>query len=192
MSTDRVNAILDFWFEGVDDATPINKNALPFRKWFAKTPGLDEDIRQQFVEDLREAADGEYKGWEETARGRLALVLLFDQFSRNIYRGTEQMYAYDALALELVLRAMHQGKEHDLPLIYQVFLYMPLMHFEDVEMQRLSVENFKRLVKESQGKDPDNTHYYEYSLKYAQEHHDTVVKFGRFPHRDVVLKRSFG
>jgi len=106
-----------------------------------------------------------------------------------MYRDTARMYAYDALALELTLRTMNQGCEHDLSLIQRAFLYMPLMHFEDLKLQKLSVERFKKLVEESKVKNPGNTHYYEYNLKYAKGHHDTVARLGRFPHRDAILKR---
>lgn len=190
MSMERIEAILDYWFCGVDDSTAIDKKALPFRKWFTKNKDIDEEIHRQFESDLTRAADGKYKDWENSTKGRLALILLYDQFSRNMYRDTERMYAYDALALELVLRTMSQKREGDLSLIQRVFLYMPLMHFEDVKLQQLSVQCFSRLVEESKSKSPANTHYYEYSLKYAQEHHDTIVKSGRFVHRDAILKRS--
>jgi len=187
---DRIDIILDYWFHGVDDTTAIDKNALPFKKWFKKDAKVDEEIRQQFESDLVKAAQGECKDWEDSAKGRLALILLYDQFSRNMYRDTERMYAYDALALELTLRTINQGGEQDLSLIQKTFLYMPLMHFEDPKLQQLSVECFKKLVEESKIKNPRNTHYYQYNLKYAQEHHDTVARFGRFPHRDAILKRA--
>ena len=168
----------------------IDKKALPFKKWFTKDKKVDEEIRWQFELDLAKAADGEYKDWEGLTKGRLALILLYDQFSRNMYRDTERMYAYDALALELTLRTMGQKLEGGLSLIQRTFLYMPLMHFEDLKLQQLSVQCFAKLVEESKVKNPNNTHYYEYNLKYAREHCATVVQFGRFPHRDTILGRA--
>ncbi|MCK5180691.1 MAG: DUF924 family protein, partial [Candidatus Omnitrophica bacterium] len=103
---DKIDIILNYWFEGVNDATAIDKKALPFAKWFIKDKKLDEEIREQFESDLMKAADGEYKDWEGSAKGHLALILLYDQFSRNIYRDTPRMYAYDALALDLTLRTI--------------------------------------------------------------------------------------
>jgi len=190
MSTDRVRSILDFWFEGINDSTAINIKNDPFKKWFVEDAKVDQAIRQQFEGNLLKAAEGKYKDWEGTSQGRLALIILFDQFSRNIYRDTEQMYAYDALALELALRTIDQGKDQELMLIERAFLYLPLMHFEDVTLQQLSVENFTKLVEEARAKNADNIHYYEYSLKHAKEHHDTVAEHGRFPHRDGILNRN--
>jgi uncharacterized protein (DUF924 family) len=186
---DRTDIILNYWFEGVNDATAIDREALPFRKWFIKNQKVDEEIRERFEGDLMKAAEGEYKDWEQSAKGRLALILLYDQFSRNIYRSTPRMYAYDALALNLALKTVDQGWDNELPLIQRTFVYMPLMHFEDPTLQQLSVKCFTGLVQESKTKNPENTHYYEGTLKYAQEHRDTVVEFGRFPHRDAILNR---
>lgn len=190
MVMDRIDIILNYWFEDVDDATSINKKVLPFKKWFIKDEKIDDEIREQFELDLTKAADGEYKDWEESAKGRLALIILYDQFSRNIYRDTPRMYAYDALALDLTLRSIDRGYDYELSLIQRTFVYMPLMHFEDPTLQQLSVKCFTDLVEESKTKAPINTHYYESTLKHAQAHHDTVIEFGRFPHRDAILNRT--
>lgn len=190
MTTDCINTILDFWFEGIDDQTLIDNKAQPFKKWFKKSLEFDEEIRRQFEPDLEKAAQGEYKMWEDSPAGRLALILLYDQFSRNMYRDTPRMYAYDALALELTLRTIREGGEFQLSLIQRTFLYMPLMHFESPDMQKLSVECFQKLVEESKAKTPANTHYFEGTLKYARQHRDTIVQSGRFVHRDVILGRS--
>jgi uncharacterized protein (DUF924 family) len=189
MASDKIDAILNYWFEGVNDEITIDKKALPFKKWFLKNQKVDEEIRERFESDLTKAADGEYKVWEESAKGRLALIILYDQFSRNMYRDTPRMYAYDALALDLTLRSIDQGQDQEVSLIQRTFVYMPLMHFEDSSLQQLSVKCFTDLVEESKAKAPINTHYYEGTLKYAQAHHDTVVEFGRFPHRDAILNR---
>ena len=189
---DKIDIILNYWFEGVNDATAIDKKALPFAKWFIKDKKLDEEIREQFESDLMKAADGEYKDWEGSAKGHLALILLYDQFSRNIYRDTPRMYADDALALDLTLRTIDQGWDQELSLIQRTFVYVPLMHFEDPTLQQLSVKYFTGLVELSKVKTSGNMHYYESTLKYAREHHDTVVRFGRFPHRDAILNRTIG
>ena len=189
MSQARSTAILDFWFEGVNDESVIDIKSLPYKKWFVKDVAFDKEIRHNFEDDLQKAADGAYKEWEQTPQGRLALIILFDQFSRNIYRDSEKMYAFDAIALELTLRTMEEGLDRQLMLIERAFFYLPLMHFEDVELQKKSVQNFEELVKEVKTKNADNAHYFEYSLKHAIEHHDTVAEHGRFPHRDSLLNR---
>ena len=186
----KINEILTYWFEGINDSTAIDIKNDPFKKWFLKDEKVDQAIRQRFETDLLEAAEGKYKNWENSLQGRLALIILYDQFSRNIFRDTEQMYAYDALALELALRTIDQGRDQELMLIERAFLYLPLMHFEDVTLQQRSVENFTKLIEEAKIKNTDNVHYYEYSLKHAKEHHDTVAEHGRFPHRDAILNRN--
>jgi len=178
-----MEAILNFWFEGVDDQTIIDKKNSPFKNWFRGGRTFDESIRAQFATDLEKAQKGEYKSWEEIPRGRLALVILFDQFSRNIYRNTPKMYATDPLALELSLRSIEEKMDYDLQCIERLFLYMPLMHAENLEVQTKSVECFKRLVDEAGQINSQNTGYYEYHFSYTQKHFSTIKEFGHFPHR---------
>ena len=178
------NKILDYWFEGVTDETPIDKRARPFRKWFAKDTKIDDEIRRQFESDLLQARQGQHKDWENSLRGRLALLILFDQFSRNMYRGTPKMFENDSLALDLSLRSLNEKVDGQLPLIERMFLYMPLMHSEDLKIQTLSLKCFEQLLVEAKQKFPHNTAYYQSNLRYAQQHFATIEKFGRFPSRD--------
>lgn len=182
--------ILDFWFEGINDATPIDKRQRPFRKWFTKDAALDQEIRDRFEGDLNNARAGKYREWEQSPRSALALILLYDQFTRNMYRDTFKMYLADALAQELTLQLTSGQKERTLNLIERVFVYMPLMHAEDIQAQRLSVGYFAELVEESKKKNPGNTHYYSYSLDYANRHYAIIERFGRFPHRNAILGRT--
>ena len=187
---DRIDAILQFWFEGIDDAAPIDKRKRPFQKWFAKDAALDQEIRQRFEADLNNALAGKYKDWERSAKGALALVLLYDQFTRNMYRDTPGMYAGDASAQELTLWLTADKKERKLNFIERIFVYMPLMHAEDIATQRLSVRYFSQLVEESKVKNPRNIHYYTYSLDYANRHRAIIERFGRFPYRNKILGRT--
>ena len=184
-----IEAVLNYWFEGLDDSKLIDKKSSVVRKWFNGTPRIDEEIRTRFEDDLIKAKEGKYKNWEKPIRGRLALVLLFDQFSRNIYRHTPEMYAADPLALDLTRRTTNEGLDEKLQLIERLFLYIPLMHSEDLENQKKSILYFEGLIKLSQEKCPRNTAYFKDTLQYAQEHYKTIERFGRFPHRDAVLKR---
>ena len=185
----RPNDILAFWFQNIDDQTTIPKKNPPASRWFAKDKQFDDEIRNKFSADLERAGEGEYRDWEGFARGRLALVLLFDQFSRNIYRDTPTMFAHDALALDLTMRSIHEKKDRELPLIYRIFFYMPLMHAEDGSMQELSVQCFLSVVEESKTICPYNTSYFEYNWSYAKQHRDIIARFGRFPHRNKILAR---
>ena len=166
----KVAEILTFWFAGVTDETRIDKKADPFKKWFTKDANFDQAIRTRFENNLVAAQTGHYKEWEKTAAGRLALIILFDQFSRNLYRGTPKMFENDPLALNLTLRSIQEGMARDI--------------------QALSIECFGKLVNESQQKNPANVPYFEYSLGYAKQHRDIVERFGRFPHRNVILSRA--
>ena len=187
---DRIQSILQFWFEGVDDLTPIDKGKRPFSKWFKGSKALDQEIRSRFEDDLNNARAGKYKEWEQSPRGTLALILFYDQFTRNMYRDTPRMYMADAPARELTLQLTSGQRERTLNLIERVFVYMPLMHAEDIQAQRLSVGYFAELVEESRGKNPGNTHYYRYSLDYANRHRAIIDRFGRFPHRNKILGRT--
>ena len=135
-------SILNFWFEGVTDETPINKGVMPFRKWFSKNEKFDQEIRERFGSDLSAAREGKYRSWENSAGGRLALIILFDQFSRNMFRNDPKMFECDSSALALTLLTIRDGWEGQLSLIERTFLYMPLMHSEDINVQKASLEYF--------------------------------------------------
>jgi len=169
--------ILAFWFEGVDDSTPIDKGKRPFNKWFKAGKALDREIRERFEGDLNNAFAGKYKEWEQSPRGALAVVLLYDQLTRNMYRDTPGMYMADAPAQELALQLTSGKKERTLSLIERVFVYMPLMHAEDIRAQCLSVGYFTELVEESRKKNPGNTHYFSRNpctLGYHRTHRASV------------------
>ena len=185
----RVSEILNYWFQGMDGNAIIDKQALPVRRWFAKDKKIDEEIREQFEADIKKGRHGEYKDWEETITGRLALIILYDQFSRNIYRNTPQMFENDSLALELTLRTIQERRQGELPFIERMFLFMPLMHSEDLHIQRMSLECFESLIKGSREKSPANVSYYEYTFDFARRHYEIISRFGRFPHRNAILKR---
>ena len=184
-----VDKILQFWFEGITDQTPIDKHTLPFRKWFAKDERLDAEIKETFEAQLLFARGGQCREWENSSPGRLALIILFDQFSRNMHRGTAKMFDTDSLALDLSLRSIDEKIDGEWPLIERIFLYMPLMHSEDLDIQKLSVRCFEKLAGEAKHKFPQNVSYYEYNLRYAQKHCSVIEQFGRFPHRNIFLAR---
>ncbi len=186
----QIENILEFWFEGVNDTVFIDKNKAPFKKWFAKDARFDAQIREKFEEDSAKARRGECKGWEKTIQGRLALVILFDQFSRNMYRDSPKMFESDSLALALTLRSIGERTDKDLPLIERLFLYIPLQHAESLEHQKISIGVFSDLLNEVKERNPKNIPYYEYTLNFAKRHFKIVEQFGRFPHRNAILKRT--
>jgi len=169
--------ILDFWF-GREDEPGYGE----FRNvWFQKDEDFDREVQTRFREDHERAANGDLDEWREEARSALALVILLDQFPRNIFRGDAQTHATDAKAQEVSEHAIERALDRELPAFQRMFLYMPFMHSESIEAQRRSVELFQRLRDEPGGPDV---------VSYAIGHRDIVERFGRFPHRNAVLGRQ--
>lgn len=183
--------ILNFWF----GPRPYSLSQVQqhMRLWFGEpdapelTPQADELIRERFGDVTRDAAAGKLTAWEAGPRRRLALILLLDQFPRNIFRGTARAFAQDRLALPLTLSGMQLGADATLDPVERIFFYMPLMHSEDLEVQEESAAAFRRLCAEApvelQG-------IFQASLKSAVEHRDIIARFGRFPHRNRSLGRE--
>ena len=182
--------IIQFWFGGLTDHHAIDKKSPPAKLWFNGGKAFDEQIRQKFLKDYLKARAGEFKEWESTAQGRLALVVIFDQFSRNMFRNTPQAFETDAQALELTQRSMNDGQDQELLCVERVFLYMPFMHAESLSVQDEGIKAFESLIEVSKTKAPLITPYIEYNLKYARQHRDIIAQFGRFPHRNSILQRQ--
>ncbi len=169
-------AVLDFWF------LPPGREA--FRpEWFRKDPAFDATIRERFGEDVEAALAESRDGWDSGADGCLALVLLLDQFTRNIFRDTPRAFAGDARALALAGAAIADGRDRALPPLRRWFLYLPYMHAESLADQERSVALF-RALREAGGAAFDSP------LDYAVRHRDVIARFGRFPHRNAILGRE--
>ncbi len=172
----RAQEVLDFWF-GREGEPGYGE----FREvWFRKDPEFDQLIRSRFEPLYEEAAAGELDGWKEEARSCLALVILLDQFPRNMYRGDPRAYATDYKAQEIAEYAVERALDRELPPFQRGFLYMPFMHSENLEHQRRSVELFRGLEGVA-GAD---------SARYAVGHMKIIERFGRFPHRNEILGRQ--
>ena len=182
--------IIEFWFEGVEDPDTFDKTKNPFRKWFAKNELFDEEIRDRFEEDLVRAAGGEMDSWAESPGGRLALILMFDQFSRNMYRGTSQAFATDPLALDLSERSVKDGFDRQLSLLKRTFIYLPFSHSENLKHQNEHLRLLEELIADSRKQFPHNVAYFEYHLPFARRHREIIERFGRFPHRNAALNRT--
>jgi uncharacterized protein (DUF924 family) len=180
-----MEAILDFWFgENPDDGVVAKeKSAL----WWSKNPEIDGEIRQRFESSMIRAAAGELSDWQWTAEGRLALILLTDQFPRNIYRDSPGAFAHDSKALAWALEGIGQGMDIKLRPIERVFFYLPLEHSEALEHQEQAVMQFRKLV-DAVGADRKDI-FAEY-LDFAVRHRDIIARFGRFPHRNKILGRQ--
>lgn len=160
--------ILNFWFS--DEVKP---------KWFVKDSDFDNEIKEKFLSLYEQAVAGKLDSWSETANGALALVILLDQFSRNLHRGSPKSYAADAKAAGLIKQALEAGVDQQLPTTeHRLFMYLPLMHSEDLADQKLCVKLFNEAGFDENGKE------------YARQHMVIIERFGRFPHRNEVLGRE--
>lgn len=184
MSKSKAEEILEFWFGGQAPDEPASEERS--RLWFGGEAETDRLIGARFGADLEAARRGDYDPWGESPRGTLALIVLLDQFPRNIYRGSPRAYASDSRALILSLEGMARGQDTRLSLVEKAFFYLPLEHAEDRAMQQLSVRAFSRLWREAP---PGCKAMCRGFLDYAVRHRDIVERFGRFPHRNAVLGR---
>lgn len=145
-------------------------------RWFKKDTAFDDEIRARFLASYEAAAAGKLRDWEQSAQGALALLLLLDQFPRNMFRGNARTYATDPLARAIAAGAIVRGFDAQVPQDLRGFFYLPFMHSEDLADQERAVTLY-RVAGLAE-------------LKYAEEHADIIRRFGRFPHRNAVLGRT--
>jgi uncharacterized protein (DUF924 family) len=174
--------VLTFWF-GAPGSPPL-ANA---ESWFKKDAAHDAEIRARFGALHEAASQGDLDAWKTTPRGRLALVVLLDQFSRNIHRDTPRAFAQDRRACTTALEAITLGDEGVLSLVERSFLYMPFMHAEDVDLQHNSVAAFERICTRAT---TELRGFLASFLDYARKHAEIIERFGRFPHRNGILERE--
>ncbi len=171
----RIGEILEFWFGCGNDTDRA-------RRWFAPDAAFDRACRNGFLADYERAAAGELDEWQATAAGALALILLLDQFPRNMFRNSARAFVTDSRALAAAKGAIARGFDRALPAEQRAFIYMPFEHSENPADQDESVRLFRALAREH----PELADY----VSYAEEHREIVRRFGRFPHRNGVLGRA--
>ncbi|RUO31119.1 DUF924 family protein [Aliidiomarina soli] len=158
--------VLNFWFK---ELTPAD--------WFSKSDSLDATIKERFTELHQQASRCELSHWRASAQGRLAEVILLDQFSRNMFRDTPQAFAQDALALALAQEAVANEADQAIPARQRAFLYMPYMHSESKLIHEEAVRLYKQPGLEE-------------NLEFEYKHKEIIDRFGRYPHRNKVLGRE--
>ncbi|MBA5760988.1 DUF924 domain-containing protein [Vibrio sp. 404] len=158
--------VLNFWF-----------NELQSKDWFVANPDIDAVIRTRFGELLQQASQAELYSWRDTAKGRLAEIIVLDQFSRNVYRNTPQAFSQDPLALALAQEAVRLELDKQLTPQERSFLYMPYMHSESALIHEQALELFNQ---------PGLENNYDFELK----HKVIIDQFGRYPHRNAILNRT--
>lgn len=176
--------VLEHWFGAHPDdpATGGHKAAL----WWGRSDATDAELRERFGATHAAAARGELDGWAATPAGRVALVVVLDQLSRNLHRGTPGAFAQDPAALRLAAAAVDTHEDRAQPFFHRVFLYLPFEHSERLVDQERCCRLFERLVAEAPAPLGEPARMY---LGFAVQHRDIVARFGRFPHRNAILGR---
>ncbi len=157
--------VINFWLKAGED------------RWFTKNPAFDGQLSVRFKDALAQARDGAFDFWTETPKGMLALILMLDQFSRNIDRGSPLAFAADKKALALARQAVSRGDHLSFPAPLAMWFVMPFEHAEDLDAQRRCVALFA-------ARDPSDM------VHWANLHLDIIARFGRFPHRNAILGRK--
>ena len=191
----RIEVILNFWFGRIPDKRfnlkemRLSVARLPYwgGHFFDFFQNADNEIRTKFSADLEHASNGKYDSWEAHPIGRLALIILLDQFPRNIHRGTAKAFAQDKKVFELAINALENNDDHLFDAVTKHFFYLPLMHKEDLSLQNKCVSLYKKAIKDANYlSKPILTMEYIGALRHRQ----IIKKFGRFPHRNKILGRD--
>lgn len=157
--------VFQFWFHELDP-----------KMQFAKSPELDQRIRDRFLKTYHDVVEGKTTGWRNTPEGRLSEIIVLDQFSRNMFRDLPQAFAADNLALKLALETVASGDDQKLPVAQRAFVYMPYMHSEDRNVHEQAVTLFSQTG-------------LEFNLKFEYAHKKIIDRFRRYPHRNQILGR---
>lgn len=177
--------LLEFWFGNeVENYAKLEQHS---RRWFKKSDAFDEKVRRLFGNFPDDAQQGAYDHWLANDEGRLAVVIGLDQFPRNMYRNTARSFRYDKLALQHAIMSIDSDTPQRLHPIQSIFLYMPLEHAEDIDMQNKCVAGLEALLEMCA--DPYREKINNF-LDYALAHREVIERFGRFPHRNKILGRE--
>lgn len=181
----RIDAILSFWFRKQELSAPQIDHRMDI--WFGADPVLDLEIEKEFADDVDAACEGKLDHWAAEPEGRLALIIMIDQFRRNIHRNTAEAFSKDRLALKLCVEGAIEKKDKGLTPIQKVFFYMPLQHAESRKVQAKSVKLYNRLA---ESVSPTYRETFLTVAQFAELHKDIIDQFGRFPHRNTILNRE--
>jgi uncharacterized protein (DUF924 family) len=177
--------LLDWWF-GAAPGSAGEVAAVRQGLWFGKRDSQDEEARERFAALVEQALAGELQGWQATAPGWLARLILLDQLPRMIFRDSPRAFAGDPLARALLQQGLEQGLDRQLTLIERVFAYIVFEHAEDLALQDRAVELFRGLHEQAAA---DERSLFADFLDFAERHRRVIARFGRFPHRNVILGR---
>ena len=171
-------AIYDFWFGG----PKLDEFGQSRKVWFVKDPAFDEEVRRRFIATFESAERGELQHWRDDAKHCLSLIILLDQFPRNMFRDTPRAFATDTLALNAARFATENHYDHAVVSVERMFFYLPFEHSESLDEQNRCVAFVEALIEA----DPSQAGFLDYALR----HRDVIKRFGRFPHRNRILGRA--
>lgn len=177
--------ILNYWFG--DGATASEVSDRKRDIWWKKDPTADAEITNLFQDTTERVFKGDLADWCDTPEGLLASIICLDQFTRNMYRDNLRAFSHDDFALAFTKTMLKKNWDQNLPSIQRVFAYMPFEHSEDLHHQATSIKLFSDLLEISQ---PEERHIFQGFLEFAQRHYEVIQRFGRFPHRNVILARK--
>ena len=179
--------VLSYWFpEDIDNADPETLRRQG-KRWMHGGPEVDREITERFGEVLERARRGELDHWAQTPRGRLALIIVLDQFSRNVYRGSPLSYSQDEKALKLALEGIDLGMDRELGAFERMFFWLPVGHSEDLALHERSVRHAEE---EAANAPPHLKAQYEFGVSQARAARNVIARFGRHPHRNEILGRT--
>ena len=185
MSTAKIQEVLDFWFASRELREPTIDSRMSC--WFDDDPEFNAELAERFTSLTEQALNGELDFWADTPAGRLALILLLEQFPRRIWRGEDRAFAGDRQALRLCEKGVAAEAYRKLSAIEQMFFFMPLQRVESIKVQQTSVKVFNSLAARVSETMRDT---FETVAQFAELRHDIIKQFGRFPHRNSSLGRE--
>lgn len=172
----QTQTICDFWFLPPEHPDYGQSRSV----WFKKDQRFDQLVRERFLDTYWIAVRKELSGWRTQPQGCLALIILLDQFPRNMFRGTPQSFATDPQALDVARYVVDQGWDQELLAVQRWFIYLPFEHSEELSCQQRSLQLWQQLAADPQSQS---------AIAYAQKHYEVIQRFGRFPHRNQILGR---
>ncbi|MFO1258741.1 MAG: DUF924 family protein [Gammaproteobacteria bacterium] len=182
---EKVNEILDFWLG--NGSTDIETRA---SRWWGGDPKVDQVIRDQFLPVHQAGQSKKLEAWRESPKSCLAYIILFDQFSRNMFRGTNEAFEFDVLSLSAAEFGIENKFDKELAFFERLFFYMPLQHSEKLAHQKHSVVLYKLLLDEAKESEFAFVNMIKETYTYAIKHFEVIERFGRFPHRNAILRRK--
>lgn len=179
--------VLSYWFpEDIDNADPETLRSQG-QRWMGGVPEVDREITERFGDVLERALRGELDHWAETPRGRLALIIVLDQFSRHVYRGSSLSYTQDEKALQLALEGIDLGMDRELGAMERMFFWLPLAHSEDLALHERSVDHAEEEAANALSHLRAGA---EFGVSQAKAVRGVIARFGRHPHRNEILGRN--